>query len=491
MPTTFADLPLGPGAAGALEQLGWAADEPEVRDVVPVLARGHNLVATLPPAPAFAAPALAGVLSTEAARSGLTFVLAPEPSLGEWCHVLGVLSRGAPHLEHAGASTLRDDQGVDALIVRHPKHAAVRLRSEAAGGKVVVSTPQRCAALFQASAVPANRVSGIVLAWPELWDDADEAVTAIFQEVPKASQRVVLTSDPDATADLVERHAWRAATVGVRPGTPLVPTAHTVAVAWSRRVAVLPELVAALEAEAAWIWTADTTQHDAIRRALAGSGIPTHVGRTDPSAVTHVVAFDPPPVAELANLAAAGTLTLLMPPGTERWVMATVRNRQPLLLPSDPMAGGTETARRRQAVVTVLEEGDLDEGLLALGPLFERYEPTLVAAAVYRAWRTAGPEPLVALPVPAAVERIWINAGRKDHVGPNDLVGLLVNELDVRREHIGRIELRDTFSLVEVPAGDAERIAGSLTGRTLRRRRLVARVDRPKRQRATQRGGPY
>ncbi|HKT61551.1 MAG TPA: DbpA RNA binding domain-containing protein, partial [Gemmatimonadales bacterium] len=42
----------------------------------------------------------------------------------------------------------------------------------------------------------------------------------------------------------------------------------------------------------------------------------------------------------------------------------------------------------------------------------------------------------------------------------------------------GRVELRDGFALVEVPAQDAERIATALNGTTVRRRRVTARVDR-------------
>jgi hypothetical protein len=46
------------------------------------------------------------------------------------------------------------------------------------------------------------------------------------------------------------------------------------------------------------------------------------------------------------------------------------------------------------------------------------------------------------------------------------------------REAIGRIEMRETFSLVEVPTGDAERVARALSGLTVRRRKLIARVDK-------------
>ena len=47
-----------------------------------------------------------------------------------------------------------------------------------------------------------------------------------------------------------------------------------------------------------------------------------------------------------------------------------------------------------------------------------------------------------------------------------------------RAEKIGRVELRDGFMLVEVPAQDAERVAAALNGTTIRRRRVTARVDR-------------
>jgi len=54
----------------------------------------------------------------------------------------------------------------------------------------------------------------------------------------------------------------------------------------------------------------------------------------------------------------------------------------------------------------------------------------------------------------------------------------MAKELRVPREDIGRIDLRETFSLIELPAGDAERIAQSLNGRTIRRRKVTARLER-------------
>jgi hypothetical protein len=43
---------------------------------------------------------------------------------------------------------------------------------------------------------------------------------------------------------------------------------------------------------------------------------------------------------------------------------------------------------------------------------------------------------------------------------------------------IGRIELREAYSLIEIPASVAEKVAGALNGVTVRRKRITARVDR-------------
>jgi len=59
----------------------------------------------------------------------------------------------------------------------------------------------------------------------------------------------------------------------------------------------------------------------------------------------------------------------------------------------------------------------------------------------------------------------------------------------VERASIGKVDLRESFSLVEVPAAAAERIASALGGRTLRGRRLTARVDRGV-ERVTRKGRP-
>ena len=68
--------------------------------------------------------------------------------------------------------------------------------------------------------------------------------------------------------------------------------------------------------------------------------------------------------------------------------------------------------------------------------------------------------------------------GKKDGATVNDLVAVLTKEVRVDRGKIGRVELRDAYALVELPAQEAEGIARALTGATIRRKRITARVDR-------------
>ena len=59
-----------------------------------------------------------------------------------------------------------------------------------------------------------------------------------------------------------------------------------------------------------------------------------------------------------------------------------------------------------------------------------------------------------------------------------DIVAVLAREVGLDRSLIGRVDLRDAFTLVEVPQSEAERVALKLVGLTVRKRKLSARVDR-------------
>ena len=179
-------------------------------------------------------------------------------------------------------------------------------------------------------------------------------------------------------------------------------------------------------------------------------------------------------------------MVLLTPPGTEQFVSRIAASAAPVRLPGQVDVAMREAGKRRALIAARLADGAPEQALLTLAPLFERHDPSAVAAALYELWLergTAGaaPTPGAAATAPAAeasTGKIWVGIGKSDGATAADFVGTMTKELRIDRASIGRIELKDSFSLIEVPAAEVERIAGALNGITIRRKRLVARADR-------------
>ncbi|HTC25235.1 MAG TPA: DbpA RNA binding domain-containing protein [Gemmatimonadales bacterium] len=478
--TNFEQLHLTGSVTEALVALGWAADDPWVRDAVPTAARGHNLAVVLPPGPAYGGPALAGVVSRAAAGEGegLVLIVCPETELDGWGGLAKALIEGTELRLTVGRSTAR---------------AARKLRADALD--VLVAAPETVAKLAEGGALKGETLGAIVIAGPDRWSDADLLVP-LMQDFPRDRQRVLLASAPDRAADLVERYARKALVLGApqddAPTTPVGPV-RTVAVAWHRRAAALADLLEVLDPSSLVVWTADRSQHGAIAAALPAGDPAIRIVTSDAPRAEVVVAFDPPDAQRLRQLVAAGPVVLLVPTGAEAHVARIAGPCRPLRIPSPADAAANAAAGRRAAIAQALDSGRPDGALLALAPLFERYDPTAVAGALYDLWVATGTKaaPPAAAAEPASTAKIFVGVGRSDGATTGELVAILTKEVRVSREKIGRIELRDGYSLVELPADEAERIAGALNGTTIRRKRVVARVDRgraPSAARAPRRG---
>jgi hypothetical protein len=447
--------------AAALERLGWSADDPVVREAAPTAARGHNLVVVTPPAPAYAAAVLAGLLSRlgQGAR-GVLFC--PASQLQEW--------GGQAH-------ALAAEAGLRIQVAHGTARAMRRLRSD--GVDLLVTTPDTALALHRRSALGLDQVVGVMLAWPESWED-EASLAPLMQDLGKDVQRIVVTAAPGRTAELVERYARRALTVSM-PGLETVEPAgpvRTVGVPWERRAAALADLVELLDPASLVVWTADRGRHEAIGRAVAVGEPDIHLVTGDAPKATIVVAFDPPTPERLRQLLSSGEVVLLTPPDTVPYVERLASPRRPIRLPGLLDAVTTAAGARRAAIVRALEGGPPERALLTLAPLFERYDAAAVAAALYELWTTAGANVPAPVPDIPATARVYVGVGKKDGATVNDLVAILTKDVRVDRGTIGRVELRDAFALVELPAQEAERIAGALNGMTIRRKRVTARVDR-------------
>jgi ATP-dependent RNA helicase DeaD len=461
----FGALHLRAEIARVLESWGWDAEEAGVRDVVPTVARGHAVVQVTSPTPAAAAPLVAAALGRVGPEApGL--LLCPPEQLVEWGGLAHALAEGT---------------GLRIEVAATPARALRRLRADALD--LLVTSLDTAAALIAQSALKAERLALVLLAQPEAYAE-HPSLAVLMQEIPKTAQRVIVTAEPAQAAGLVERYARRALVVGAPPAEaapePPAGSVRTVGVPWSRRVSALGDVLQVLDPARAVIWAVDRSHAAAIARAvpLDGEAVELVTAGEVPKADV-VIAFDLPSRAQLASLLEAGEVVLLVPPGAEGYVARTAATQRPLRLPGLMEELVREAARDRAAVLAAIESADLRAGVAALAPLLERHDAVRVAAALYALWKgggaASGTAPAAAAPT---IAKVWVSIGKRDGVTPADLVGTLTKELRVSRESIGRIELKDSFSLIELPAGDAARIADGLSGKTIRRVKLAARLDR-------------
>ncbi len=444
--------------------------DPTTRHVV---ARGNHLVLYAPPSPIAAAEVLRGVLErlvlpTEAARPSM-LALAPLEAVGEWVRI---------------AESLRDDLPVTVGGAGTPERLLRLLSSHPP--ILLVTAPEIALDLVHRAALKPVDQSGFLLLWPEAWGKSGEALlTELFQDVPKDTQRIVVSSEPITVGPLVERYAWRATVtdlLGQREAA--IPQVRSAPVSWSSRIEAIGEVIEQLDPESVTVWVAGAPDVPSIEKALRHTGIPGRVTRETPGSAPLIIAYDLPGPAMLKDLASAGPVLLLVPPGAERYTAWLAPVRKPLHLHGALDRARDESGRLRAEILRALEK-ELGPSQLAalaiLAPLFEHHEATAISAALFRLWQEAI-KPGESGAVRGGAEgpaRLWVSAGRRDGVTSRDLMAVLAGDCAVPREAIGRIEIRESFSLVEIsPSAGPDQVAERVTGKSIRKRRLVARLDR-------------
>ena len=308
----------------------------------------------------------------------------------------------------------------EAAPPEHRAHAVTGLARTAAllkEGRVglLAGSPPDLAALVARSALKLESIDTLVIAWPESFADELDAVLA---EAPNA-RRVILSWNPPALSEFLERHARRAEVSGDLPldsdGNPLGPvgSARYAVVSSARRAAGARDTLNTLRATRPYVW---------------------YGGEITPPKDPDVVV--------------AGTL-----PTRDEMRALIATQAQPVVL----------------ALATQL-------------PYLEDHDPALVAAALLALQRETGTENQDTVAPPpsesGAWARLFVTTGRKDKASAKDLVGALIKEAGLEKGQIGKIDVRETFSLVEVAPTIAEQAARRLTGVSIRGRRVTARPDR-------------
>ncbi|HYT82666.1 MAG TPA: DbpA RNA binding domain-containing protein [Gemmatimonadales bacterium] len=304
---------------------------------------------------------------------------------------------------------------------------------------LLAGAPADLAALVARSALKLDSVETVVLAWPETFADSLDALLA---EAPEA-RRIVLSWNPAALSDFLERHARRAEMRGSL-ALGAVSGARYAVVSGARREAAARDVL-----------------------------------NQEPDAALCKVLPTPE---ELAERAKAGQPVVLVTAAQLPYLQA-IATLRPIALPGAADRAQDRAAALRARIAARLEAGNVDAELALLEPLFERYDPAEVAGALLGLQRETGHEKRdtsAQVPPDGTVPwvKVFVTVGKKDRAGAKDLVGALIREVGLEKGQIGRIEVRETHSLVEVAPAVVERAVRGLGGVSIRGRRVSARVDR-------------
>lgn len=431
---------------------------------VSIAARGANLVLAAPPSPAYAGSVLAAVLGrVPDTRSNPLLLLVPESSLGSWAETAA---------QAAGSIGKVAAQGPTAARAGH--HLTGRRLD------CLVTTVAVAEELLRRSALAVADFSAVVVAWPELEADDDRFV-AVFADLPKDTQRIVITADPGRVAPFVERYAWRAATVGPLGAEPAERLARirVASIGWDQRRRALGALVDALDLDRVSVWCLDSATVAAVAAELASHGVTVLDGE-------FMIYYDLP-TPDVVVQANPSKTVLLMPPGTEHYVSRLVVKREPIGLRSAADAAEQAIAADRKAIRSRIEAGPDRAAFATVAPLLDQYPAADIALALQTLWTEAkaaaptpaGPSIRPMPPMRPGVSKVWASVGNKEGVTHGEWMGLLSIDLGIPREQFGRIDIKDSFSLIEFGAEDlATAAAEKLAGKTFKGRRLTARVDR-------------
>lgn len=394
---------------------------------------------------------------------------------------------------------------------------------------VLFADPRDLLGAVQRSRITLEGVEAVVVdGFAAMDSEARQALETVFQALPRDTRRTLLSLPLTPEAEAFARaHLRRAVHIPPRPAQPdpseLSPYRGEVRyrITGEEKLSeVLATVEEALRDEARHVLLfvssddegADLADSLALRGFLSGAP-----GEEDrPVWISAYCADAREVLEELEDGVVVSTVSVTVPPDPESLhrrhappavgvvlvrprelphLRETARRAGYRLVPAAevrPARIAGEIERTLKRLEKALREEDLSPFYLALEPLFETWAPGEVAAAALALLRRktqegdlAGKGDLRSLGVGGgerealrAWVRLFLSVGEKDGIGPGDLLGAITGEAGVEGSQVGKIEIRDHFSLVEVPPALAERIIRSLNGTTIRGRAVRVDFDR-------------
>ena len=549
MGETFEDLGLRPELARAAADAGFSEPTPLQRATIPVLRRGGNAVIHASSGSGITAAWGLPILDRLAAEGGWPSADRGEagPGEGEPVDDEVVVAGEAAGGLRALVLAPTPDAAARAAVELAPFAVAAGLRLVAlAPGwapprgdeDVIIATVQAALDAVEASALKVDGVAAFVVASASsvLALRGADALDTLGASIPRQAQRVLTTGQlTPGVEDYAERHVRKALRIPPRPAEE-APTAQVraqVDYAVLREDEKLDHIARSLQPGTVLFCRADERaaqladaltlrgfrvgaagDADAEVAVAAAGAEPRELDAARP--VSYDVPFDAAQL--LARHAGRGGAALVLP----RELPHLRRIAQEASVALRPAGGASALAREgldafRQRLREAVRDEDLEAQLLVLEPLFDEHSPAEIAAAASALLRTRPAAPAAdaagaasggagparpgagaqrpgrasagAGAPPDAYTRLFVSVGQRDNVRPGDLVGAIAGEAGIPGERVGRIDVRDTFSIVEVPADAADRVIRAVNGTTIKGRSVRVDYDRHKTA-APRRSGP-
>jgi ATP-dependent RNA helicase DeaD len=503
---SFADLGLDDRVLKALRDVGYETPSPIQAEAIPPLLAGHHVVGLAQTGTgktaAFALPILSRIDVSE--KSPQALVLAPTRELA--LQVSEAFERYAAHVKGLHVLPVYGGQGygVQLSALRRGVHIVVgtpgRVMDHLEKGTLDLSG-LRFAVLDEADEMLnmgfAEDVEQILAGTPD-----DKQVALFSATMPAQIRRIARRHAPDAVEVTVKGRTATAANVTQR----YLKVAHAqkldaltrilevenfdgliVFVRTKQATEELAERLRARGFSAAAI-NGDVVQQqrertiDQLRKARLDILVATDVAARglDVERISHVVNHDIPTdtesyvhrIGRTGRAGRAGTAISLVTPREGHLLRAiekaTRGQLEPMTMPSVEDVNTSRVAKFTEAITAAMGDSQLDvfrELVLA----YERDHDVPaadVAAAIAVLAQDGQPLLLEEVEPPRATDRPpkrerrmrpdlvpWrIAVGRQHRVDPRQIVGALANEGGLSREDFGRIDIRSTFSIVELPA---------------------------------------
>ena len=398
------------------------------------------------------------------------------------------------------------ERAITVMAATASPRAARLLKGSAA--QVVVGAPTELVALLQGSALKSEAIRSVVFAWLDpILETSDAApLETLLGELPKDGARVVLAEGlSPAYEALIERYARRARRAVEVPADeqakPLA--AEYVSSSPTARGATLRRLLDAVDLPRAELYARSESIRAEGAMIARSLGYPADAVRVTsgetPTAATNdplVLLELPKSKADMRALVGTGARKLyaLVQPSQLASLRALLGGGAVTPM---PLVEAAERARGKDAALRaslrdVLTSGDVRREVLALEPLLAEFDGIEIAAAALRMLeQQRGVRPAAATSAQAGpMQRLFVNLGEKDGLRAQEIITAITTEAGIPGSQVGRVEVRDTHSIVEVAAAVAELVVGKITGATVRGRKVQARLDAPKEDRPPRSGPP-